>query len=77
MTFSKIARYVRSRNLLADQLPQPFFLRELLLREAQQLLWSRAAQALRGGDAETMAPRWGWGGPGENGLEKHGQKPWV
>ncbi|CAL1141173.1 unnamed protein product [Cladocopium goreaui] len=50
-------RYVRSRNLLADQLPQPFFLRELLLREAQQLLWSRAAQALRGGDAETMAPR--------------------
>lgn len=54
-------RYVRSRNLLADQLPQPFFFRELLLREAKQLLWSSAAAALRSAASpnleETVAPR--------------------
>lgn len=40
-------RYVRSRGLLVDLVPQPYFLCELLLRQTSQLVWSTAAAALR------------------------------
>ncbi|CAJ1368309.1 unnamed protein product [Effrenium voratum] len=40
------ARYVRSRGLLADLVPQPYFLSELLAREVKSLVWSSAAAAL-------------------------------
>ena len=40
-------RYVRSRGLLADLVPQPYFLGELLVREPTQLVWPVAAAVLK------------------------------
>ena len=40
-------RYVRSRGLLADLVPQPYFLGELLVREPTQLVWPVAAAVLQ------------------------------
>jgi len=49
------ARYVRSRGLLSDLVPQPYFLSELLAREPQELIWSEAAAKLR--QVKGMLPR--------------------
>ena len=48
-------RYVRSRGLLSDLVPQPYFLSELLAREPQELIWSEAAAKLR--QVKGMLPR--------------------
>ena len=56
-------RYVRSRGLLSDLVPQPYFLSELLAREPQELIWSEAAAKLR--QVKGMLPRRAeaeWGG---------------
>ena len=38
---------MRSRGLLSDLVPQPYFLSELLAREPQELIWSEASAKLR------------------------------
>lgn len=46
---------MRSRGLLSDLVPQPYFLSELLAREPQELIWSEAAAKLR--QVKGMLPR--------------------